>query len=350
MLIERSCEFIAQLVNGQLIGKSAQMLSGISSLQNATATDVAFWRDKGAGSEMYKKQILPSKAGVVLVPMSFDLPVPEGRAWIKCVNPSLSFAKVTAVFKEPMSYAPGIAKSACIDKSAEIGKDVHIGENVVIGKRVKIGANTAILPDVVLGDDVCIGEKCILYPHVVIREQCIVGNHVIIHPGVVIGGDGFGYEDSPEGYQKIPQVGIVQIDDDVEIGSNTTIDRARFGRTWIQKCTKIDNLVQIGHNVVIGENCFIVSQVGIAGSTTVGNKVVIYGQAGIAGHLIIGDNTTIMAQSGVTKNVPAGSKLFGSPAKSKNDYCKDQMYIKKLPSLVKELEELMTRLFSALKY
>ena len=314
MFTERTCEEIAELVGGQLIGKSAQKLSGVSSLKEAMATDVSF-----LGNEKYRPQVLPSKAGAILVPMNFDEPVPEGRAWIKCENPSQSFTKVIAIFTPPpMTYAPGIAKSACIAESAEIGEGVHIGENVVIGERVKIGANTAILPGVVLCDDVRVGENCLFYPNVVIRERCVVANRVIMHPGVVIGGDGYGYDSGPEGHKKIPQVGIVQIDDDVEIGSNTTIDRARFGRTWIQA--------------------------GIAGSTILGAGVIVAGQVGISGHLHVADGSILMAQSGISKDVPPKSILFGSPAKPRREYAKEQMYLAKIESLVQEVEELKKRL------
>ena len=340
MFTERTCEEIAELVGGQLIGKSAQKLSGVSSLKEAMATDVSF-----LGNEKYRPQVLPSKAGAILVPMNFDEPVPEGRAWIKCENPSQSFTKVITIFTPPpMTYAPGIAKSACVAESAEIADGVHIGENAVIGERVKIGANTAILPGVVLCDDVRVGENCLLYPNVVIRERCVVANRVIMHPGVVIGGDGYGYDSGPEGHKKIPQVGIVQIDDDVEIGSNTTIDRARFGRTWIQQGTKIDNLVQIGHNVVIGPCCLIVAQAGIAGSTILGAGVIVAGQVGISGHLHVADGSILMAQSGISKDVPPKSILFGSPAKPRREYAKEQMYLAKIESLVQEVEELKKRL------
>ena len=316
MFTERTCEEIAELVGGQLIGKSVQKLSGVSSLKEAMATDVSF-----LGNEKYRPQVLPSKAGAILVPMNFDEPVPEGRAWIKCENPSQSFTKVIAIFTPPpMTYAPGIAKSACIAESAEIGEGVHIC------------------------DDVRVGENCLFYPNVVIRERCVVANRVIMHPGVVIGGDGYGYDSGPEGHKKIPQVGIVQIDDDVEIGSNTTIDRARFGRTWIQQGTKIDNLVQIGHNVVIGPCCLIVAQAGIAGSTILGAGVIVAGQVGISGHLHVADGSILMAQSGISKDVPPKSILFGSPAKPRREYAKEQMYLAKIESLVKEVEELKKRL------
>ncbi len=340
MLTEKTCEELAALVGGELIGNCGHKLNGVASLKEAMTTDVSF-----LGSEKYRPQVLPSKAGVVLVPSDYSEPVPEGRAWIRCADPSGSFSKVVVLFTPPpVTYSPGVAPSAVVDGTAEIGSGVHIGANVTIGARVKIGSGTVILPGCVLLDDVSVGENCLLYPNVVIRERCLLGNRIILHPGVVIGGDGFGYDSGPTGHAKVPQVGIVQLDDDVEVGANSTIDRARFGRTWVQQGTKIDNLVQIAHNVVIGPYCLVVAQTGVSGSTVLGQGVILAGQAGVAGHLTIGDGSIVMAQSGISRDLPPKSVVFGSPAVDRREFAKREMYIKKIESILAELKELKGKL------
>ena len=188
------------------------------------------------------------------------------------------------------------------------------------------------------------GDHCLLYPNVVIRERCRLGNRVILHPGVVIGADGFGYDSGPTGHTKVPQVGIVQLDDDVEVGANSTIDRARFGRTWIQQGTKIDNLVQIGHNVVVGPCCLIVAQAGVAGSSVLGTGVILAGQVGVSGHLHLGDGAIALAQSGISKDLDPKALVIGTPAMDRKLYAKREMYIKRLESLAQELAELKQKL------
>ena len=340
MLIEKTCEELAALVEGELIGLCGHKLNGVASLKEAMTTDVAF-----LGNEKYRPQVLPSKAGVVLVPADYEEAPPEGRAWIRCADPSGSFSKVVMLFTPPpVKYEPGIAPSAAVDATADIGEGVHIGANVTIGARVKIGTGSVILPGCVLLDDVVVGENCLLYPNVVIRERCLLGNRVILHPGVVIGGDGFGYDSGPTGHTKVPQVGIVQLDDDVEVGANSTIDRARFGRTWIQRGTKIDNLVQIAHNVVVGPYCLVVAQTGISGSTVLGQGVILAGQAGVAGHLTIGDGAIAMAQSGISRDLPPKSVVFGSPAVDRREFARREMYVKKIEGIMAELKELKAKL------
>lgn len=340
MLIKKTCNELAEILGGDVVGCCDVELTGVASLKEAMSTDVSF-----LGNEKYRSQVLPSKAGVVLVPKDFDEEVPAGRAWIRCEDPSASFSQVVVLFTPPaVTYAPGIADSAVVDSSAEIGQGVHIGANVCIGAGVKIGANTVILPGTVILENVTIGEGCLLYPNVTIRERCVLGNRVILHPGVVIGADGFGYDSGPTGHTKVPQVGIVQLDDDVEVGANSTIDRARFGRTWIQQGTKVDNLVQIGHNVVVGPCCLVVAQVGISGSTVLGQGVILAGQAGLAGHLTIGDGSIVMAQSGISKDLAPRSIVMGSPAMDRRQFAKREMYIKRLEELTAEIKELKEKL------
>ena len=343
MLISRSVEEIAELVGGEIKGKHEGMLTGVAGLKEAMTTDVAF-----LGNEKYAPQVLPSKAGVVLVPKDYAVEPPEGRAWILCEEPSQVFNRVVKVFTpEPLQYEPGISPKAVILEGANVSHTATVQACAVISKGASIGERTVICSGVFIGEDVKIGDDCIIYPNVVIRERCILGNRVILHPGVVVGGDGFGYEPSFTGYVKVPQVGIVQLDDDVEVGANSTIDRARFGRTWVQRGTKIDNLVQIAHNVQIGTNCMIVAHTGISGSAVLGNNVIMWGQSGCSGHIHIADGTTVMAGSGVIKDTEPGAVLLGAPAMDRNEWIRRSMYTSRLGELnatVKELKKELAEL------
>ena len=329
MLISKSVNEIAELVGGHIKGNYEGILTGVAGLKEAMATDVAF-----LGNEKYIPQVLPSKAGVVLVPTDYDVEPPEGRAWIVCKDPSDEFSKVVKVFTpEPVHYEQGISPKAVVLEGANVAKSASVGPCAVISKGAVIGENTIICAGVFIGENVHVGEDCLIYPNVVIRERCIIGDRVILHPGVVIGADGFGYEAGFFGYTKVPQVGIVQLDDDVEVGANSTIDRARFGRTWIQRGTKIDNLVQIGHNVQVGVNGMIVAQVGIAGSATLGNNVILNGQSAVAGHLTVADGTMLMARSGVIKDTEPGQVLFGLPAIERREWARRDLYVSRLKEL-----------------
>lgn len=344
MYVEKTCEEIAALVGGRLSGSCHQALSGGASLKEAMPSDVSF-----LGNEKYREQVLPSRAGVVLVPENYDVPPPAGRAWVFCAEPSQAFSTVVTLFTPPpISYAPGIHPSAVIADDAVVAGSAHIGPCAVIGAKAHIGECCVIGPGCVIGQESSIGEHTFLYAKVVIRERCIIGKRVIMHPGAVIGADGFGYTSTPQGHEKVPQVGIVQIDDDVEIGANACVDRARFGRTWIQQGSKIDNLVQIGHNVQIGAGCLIVSQVGISGSSTLGRGVVLAGQVGLAGHLTLGDGAIVMAQSGVSKDVAPGAVVFGSPAMDRREFAKQSMHIGRLDKTAASIKEL-TREIGELK-
>lgn len=336
MLITRTLKDIVELTGGRVIGDYSGELTGVSSLKEAMETDVAF-----LGNEKYVNQVLPSKAGVVLVPEAFTEEPPAGRAWIVCANPSVEFTKVIAVFTpEPVKYAAGIDAKASVDKDAVVDATAYIGPCSVISKGAHIGAGTVICSGVFVGQDAVIGDNCFIYPNVSIRERCVLGNRVILHCGVVIGADGFGYDSGPMGHVKVPQVGIVQLDDDVEVGANSTIDRARFGRTWIRRGTKIDNLVQVGHNVQIGQCCLLVAQCGVAGSTVLGDGVILAGQAGIAGHLKIGDGTIVMAQAGITKDMAPKSVLFGTPAIDRKEFARRSVNISRIENLMASVKEL----------
>jgi UDP-3-O-[3-hydroxymyristoyl] glucosamine N-acyltransferase len=332
----RTSAWVATLVGGRLQGPGDVAVTGVGSLEEAGPDAVSF-----LGQPRYRDRVLPSKAGVVLVPEDFALAPPAGRAWVVCADPSQAFSAVVAAFAPPpVSYPPGSHPSAVVAASAVVPASVHVGPCAVIEAEAVIGERTVIGAGCYVGRAVRIGDDCLLYPHVTIRERCLLGRRVILHPGVVIGGDGFGYVSGPQGHAKVPQVGIVQIDDDVEIGSLSAVDRARFGRTWIQRGTKIDNLVQVAHNVVIGQHCNVVGQAGIAGSAHLGHGVVVAGQAGIGGHITIGDGAVVMGQAGVSKDLRPKATVFGTPAVDRLEFARGQMNLKRSERLAKTVQEL----------
>ena len=327
---------IASRVQGRLVGPDDIEITGVAALNEAGPSDVSF-----LGNPRYRDQVIPSAAAVVLVPEAFEQPPPEGRAWIECEDPSAAFSRLVAAFAPPpVSYPPGIDPSAVVAEAADLDASVHVGPCAVIEAGVRLGAGSVVAAGCVIGRDTVIGEECLLYPNVTIRERTRIGDRVIIHSGTTVGSDGFGYVPGEDGHTKIPQVGIVQIDDDVEIGAQAAVDRARFGRTWIRRGAKIDNLVQVAHNVVIGEHCFVIAQVGIAGSTRLGRGVIAAGQVGLAGHLQIGDGATLMAQSGISKDVPAGARVMGSPAVPYREFVKSKLAVHQVPKLKEKLRRL----------
>ena len=264
---------------------------------------------------------------------------------LRVENPSSSFAKVVAAFAPPpIVPLPGIHPSAVVATTARIGAGVSIGPLVVIDEHAEIGAGSSIAAGCFIGLGVRLGQGCQLHPGVTVREGCILGDRVILQPGAVIGSCGFGYELHEGRQRKIPQTGIVEVGNDVEIGANTTIDRARFGRTVIGEGPKIDNLVQIAHNVQIGSHAIICAQVGIAGSTRIGSHVTLAGQVGLAGHIDIGDKAVIGAQSGLSKNVPADSLVIGAPAKPIKEWKQTNFYISQLGKLFDRVKELERKL------
>ena len=298
---------LAALSGGELVGDSTLKITGAASLGEATQEEVSFFANR-----KYVGLLRKTRASAVFVPPDFAEPI--NAAQIHVSNPTKAFEQVVLKFApKPITFAPGIHPSAVVDPSAQLGDRVSIQPLAVIEAGAQIGDDTIIGAGSYVGHETIIGSACHIYPHVTIRERSRIGSRVIIHSGVVIGADGFGFEMIDGRQEKIQQLGIVQIDDDVEIGANTTVDRARFGRTWIQQGVKIDNLVQIAHNVVIGKNSIIVAQTGISGSTRVGERVMMGGQVGITGHIEIGDGTAIGAQSGISKSTPGGV-WFGSPA------------------------------------
>jgi UDP-3-O-[3-hydroxymyristoyl] glucosamine N-acyltransferase len=298
---------LAQACGGKLIGDPNAEVTGVASLSEAGPNDITFFADP-----RYAAQLRKTRAAAVFVPLNFADSIHPAQ--IRVSNPSRAFEQlVLKLAPKPVVFGPGIHPTAVVDSSAKLGNRVSIQPQVVIEAGARIGDETLIGAGSYVGHESTIGESCLIYPNVTIRERTKIGARVIIHSGAVIGADGFGFETVEGRYQKIPQIGIVQIDDDVEIGANTTIDRARFGRTWIQNGVKIDNLVQIAHNVTVGKNSIIAAQTGISGSTRIGENVKMAGQVGVIGHLTIEDDTVIAAQSGISRDLPGGA-WFGSPA------------------------------------
>ncbi len=326
---------LATTSGGELIGDPSLQITGAASLVEATSGEISFF-----GNQKYIGLLRKTRASAVFVPRDFAESI--GAAQIRVANPTKAFEQVVLKFApKPITFPPGIHPSAVVDPSARLGERVSVQPHAVVEAGTTIGDDTIIGAGSYIGHETVIGSACLIYPLVTIRERSCIGSRVIIHSGAVIGADGFGFEMVDGRQQKIQQLGIVQIDDDVEIGANTTVDRARFGRTWIQQGVKIDNLVQIAHNVVIGKNSVIVAQTGISGSTRVGERVTMAGQVGIVGHVEIADGSIIAAQSGVSKSVPGGV-WFGYPAGPIDETKQQIAWIRSLGKLfarVKEIEK-----------
>jgi UDP-3-O-[3-hydroxymyristoyl] glucosamine N-acyltransferase len=326
---------IAKISGGELAGDPSLQITGAASLAEATLGEISFF-----GNRKYIGLLRKTRASAVFVPADFTEAITPAQ--IRVSNPTKAFEQVVLKFApKPIRFAPGVHASAVVDPSAHLGERVSIQPYAVIQAGARIGDDTIIGAGSYIGHETVIGSACLIYPRVTIRERSRIGSRVIIHSGAVIGADGFGFEIVDGRHEKIQQLGIVQIDDDVEIGANTTVDRARFGRTWIQQGVKIDNLVQIAHNVVIGKNSVIVAQTGISGSTRVGERVTMAGQVGIVGHVEIADGSVIAAQSGVSKSVPGGV-WFGYPAGPIEETKQQIAWIRSLGKLfarVKEIEK-----------
>lgn len=325
---------ITALVGGELEGNSSVVIKGVSSLKDAKEGDITF-----LGNPKYEFLLDSSKASAIITAKEMRKQV--STPIIRVENPSVAFSKVIAlIFPQEKRTSKGVHQTAVIGKDVVLGKDVSLGPCVVIEDNAQIKDNTVICAGAFIGYGTVVGSDTLIYPNVTIRERSVIGNKVIIHSGTVIGSDGFGFEEVNGLHHKIPQVGVVVIEDDVEIGACVTIDRARFGKTLIHRGTKIDNLVQIAHNVVVGENSIIVAQAGISGSSVLGKNVILAGQCGIVGHIELGDNVIVGAQAGVTKSVPKNTFVVGSPAKPHQESKKIFAAWSKLPDLIKEVSEL----------
>ncbi len=331
---------IAEFIGGEIVGDADTVISGVAGIEEATAGDITF-----LANPKYASYLEKTGASAVITSRDVEFRV---KPVIKTDNPSLAFTKVVTFIQAAREeHFKGIHKSAVIGKNVSLGRNLAIGAFVVIEDGCSVGDNAVIYPNCYLGRKTSVGKKVLIYPNVSIREDCSIGDRVIIHSGSVIGADGFGYVTVDGIHQKIPQVGNVVLEDDVEIGANVTIDRARFDKTVIGQGTKIDNQVQIAHNVRIGKNCLIVAQVGISGSVTIGNNVILAGKAGVAGHITIGDNCVVMGGAGVTKSLPEGSVVWGIPARPADEAKRAAIYVMNLPKLfdsIKEIKKKITEL------
>ncbi len=333
----RTLKEIADVVGGEVIGDPATSIRGACGVKEARDGDITFL----AGPK-HVSLLEQTQASAVIVGTDVDW---KKKPVIRAANPAVAFLKTLELWRthEPL-WGRGVDARAAVAASARLGKDVTVGPGAVIEDDCVIGDRTAVLAGAFVGRGTQTGSECVLYPHVVIRERCQIGSRVIVHAGAVIGADGFGYEIVDRKHVKVPQLGTVRIEDDVEIGANSCIDRARFGTTLIRRGTKIDNLVQIAHNVSIGEDCLIVSQVGIAGSAKLGDRVILAGQVGVVGHIEVGEGSMIGAQSGVFTSVPPNSILLGSPPRPVREEKELIIYVSRLPELFKDVRELKKKL------
>ncbi len=330
---------IAEHIGAVLEGDGAIEIVGVSGVRDARVGELSF-----VANPRYAAAAAETRASAVIVPKDWNRPLP--CALLRAEQPDAAFARAAALFTPPPCRPPpGVHPTALVASDARLGADICIGPFCVIESGAEIGERTMLYAQCYIGRETRIGPDSLIYPHVTIRERCRVGARAIIHSGVVIGADGFGYTEGPDGVrEKIPQIGIVEIGDDVEIGANTTIDRARVGRTVIGNGVKIDNLVMIAHNVIIGDHAVIIAQAGIAGSSTIGSRAVLAGQAGISGHLTIGEGAIVGAQAGVSKNVPPGAFVFGYPAMPMEKYTRLHAYYQRLEEWHRRMGEIEKRL------
>ena len=323
-------------VGGRIVGDGTVAIARVSAVDDASADALTFATD-----EKYYAAALAGAAAAVLVDAS--VPVDEAGATKPLLiveNARAALANFLATLKPPRPRGPFRHPSAVVEDGATIGADVYLGANVYVGARAKIGRGSTIGPGAYVGDDVQIGEDTWLHPHAIVHEKCVVGSRVVLHSGSVIGSEGFGWAFLEGRLERIPQIGNVVLEDEVEIGANSCVDRAQTGSTFIGRGTKIDNLVQIGHNCRIGKHCAIAAQTGFAGSTSVGDFVKIAGQVGTRGHMHIGSGATVAGQSGVWGDVPDGAMISGNPAREHRETLRNEVMLRKLPQLLKRVDAL----------
>jgi len=328
---------IADIVGGRLTGDGHVPIRGVAVFESATPHDITY-----VESARFLKKIETSLAGAMIVPDHFSDPAP--CPVIHTANPKLGFARVLAIFHPAKVQSPGISSRAACGDDMVVGQDVSIGDFVMVGNRVRLGDRVCLQPGVCLGDDVAIGDDSVIGPNVTIMDRCRIGCRVTVNAGTVIGSDGFGFVPEGSSYFKLLHTGIVQIDDDVEIGANNTIDRSTFGKTHICRGVKTDNLVHIAHNVHVGEDTLLVAQVGIAGSVTIGRHAILAGQAGVGQHLSIGDNAIVGPQAGVPKSIDPGAVVSGTYAMPHKIWLRLQRILPGLPALVKKFQQFEKRL------
>jgi UDP-3-O-[3-hydroxymyristoyl] glucosamine N-acyltransferase len=331
-------EELAERLGGRPVeGDGSREVRGVAALDSGGPDEVGFVRSAKNAAEL-----AASRIGAVIAPPGVDV---GGRAAIRSASPNLDIARAAKLLSPGARPAPGVHPRASVDPGAAVDATASVGAGCSIGPGAAIGARTVLHPNVTIYPGAAIGADCELHAGVVVTDGSRIGDRVILHPGVVVGADGFGYEFDEIGrFEKVPQLGVVVVEDDVEIGANTTVDRARFGETRIGRGVKLDNLVQIGHNSTIGEGSAIVAQSGIAGSTTLGKRVFMMAQSGAANRVTIGDGTFVGVRAGVVQDVPAGSRVFGFPAVAERSWHRAMLLLYRLPELARRLRRLERRL------
>ena len=337
--MEFSAQALASILEGEVEGNPDVLVNQLSKIEEGVPGSISF-----LANEQYTDYVYSTKASIVIVNKSFEAtqPINNTTTLVRVNDARMAFAKLLETYQKMTAQKAGIHKTSIVEDSAKIGEGCYIGPNVYVGENVSIGNNCQIYAGVYLGTDVKIGADTILKPGVKVMDHCEIGEDCLLHPGVIIGGDGFGFAPNSENnYQKVVHTGNVIIEDHVEIGANTTIDKATLGSTIIKRGVKLDNLIQVAHNVEIGENTVIAAQTGIAGSTKIGKNCMIGGQVGIVGHITIADEVKIAAQSGIGQSITEKGQIFqGSPAFFIGDYKRSYVMFRKLPELQNELNEL----------
>lgn len=332
--MEFTAEQIANVIGGRVEGNKDAKVHTFAKIEEGTEGAISF-----LSNPKYTHYLYNTKSSIVIVNEDLELEKDVDATLIRVKNAYESIAKLLQIYEASKPKKTGVAPQAYIAPSAKLGNNCYVGPFAYVGEGAEIGDGCQIYPHAVIGDNVKVGTNCIFYPNTTIYQGCKIGNNVTIHAGSVIGADGFGFAPSADGYDKIPQIGIVIIEDNVEIGANTCVDRSTMGATVIHKGVKLDNLVQVAHNVEIGENTVMSAQVGIAGSTKVGSWCMFGGQVGLAGHITIGDKTFLGAQSGVPGSLKGGEELIGTPPMNPRAYFKSQAIFRRLPDMYKDLND-----------
>jgi len=327
---------IAGILEGEVVGNPNAEVYKLAKIEEGTLGSLTF-----LANPKYIHYIYSTEASIAIVNKTFEPEQPVKTTLIKVEDAYQSFSKLLEYYNQIKLMKSGIEQPSVVSEGVVYGTDLYLGSFCYVGQNVKIGNNVKIYPNSFIGDNVVIGDNCVLFAGVRVYSESVLGNHVVIHSGTIIGSDGFGFAPQEDGsYKKVPQIGNVIIEDNVEIGSCSTIDRATLGSTIIRKGVKLDNQIQVAHNVEIGQNTVIASQTGIAGSTKIGKNCMIGGQVGIVGHITIGDNVKIQAQSGIAKSLKDGEVVQGSPAFAYGDFAKSFIHFKNLPKIIKDIEDL----------
>jgi UDP-3-O-[3-hydroxymyristoyl] glucosamine N-acyltransferase len=329
-------ELAARLGGREVEGDASVRLCGVAALAEGGARDLGFVRSAALAAEL-----AGSRVGAVIAPPGVDA---RGKPALRSLAPSLDFARAAALLAPRPRPGPGVHPRACVDASATVDASAFIGPLASVGPGARVGARTLVHASAVLGDRAVVGDDCEIHSGAIVGAGCVIGSRVILQPGCVIGGDGFGYElDERGAFEKVPQLGNVVLEDDVEVGANSTVDRARLGTTRVGRGTKIDNLVQVGHNVEIGAHSALVAQTGIAGSTRLGERVFFMAQSGAAGHLEIGSGSFVGARGGVIEDLPSGSRVYGFPALAERAWHRANAWLARLPELARRVRALEKR-------